>query len=174
MKIVCTSVSIIPKGTSTSRREMDSWAFRYIVRPYLQLVKGRNAATLLLIIQRNVQPDSLVYIDEWAAYKQNQRALGFNQQTVNQSLNFVDSVTSVHTQHLTSFKLCFSNFNVLGQNSVITAISHYVAIFSFSCERDACAKSNQPFCSHTHHLFADVSFPPFFREGRRVPLRLAD
>ena len=108
---------------------MDSWAFRYIVRPYLQHVKGRNAATLLLIIQRNVQPDSLVYIDEWAAYKQNQRALGFNQQTVNQSLNFVDSVTSVHTQHLTSFKLCFSNFNVLGQNSVITAISHYVALF---------------------------------------------
>ena len=69
---------------------MDSWAFRYIVRPYLQHVKGRNAATLLLIIQRNVQPDSLFYIDEWAAYKQNQRALGFNQQTVNQSLNFVD------------------------------------------------------------------------------------
>ena len=102
----------------------------YIV---LQLVKGRNAATLLLIIQRNVQPGSLVYTDEWAAYKQNQRALGFNQQTVNQSLNFVDSVTSVHTQHLTSFKLCFSNFNVLGQNSVISP-------FSFSCERDACAK----------------------------------
>ena len=121
---------------------MDSWAFRYIVRPYLQLVKGRNAATLLLIIQRNEQPGSLVYTDEWAAYKQNQRALGFNQQTVNQSLNFVDSVTSVHTQHLTSFKLCFSNFNVLGQNSVIIAISHYVALFSFLCERDACAKSN--------------------------------
>ena len=56
---------------------MDSWAFRYIVRPYLQLVKGRNAAKLLLI-QRNVQPDSLVYIDEWAAYKQNQRAFSLN------------------------------------------------------------------------------------------------
>ena len=76
-----------------------------------------------------MQPDSLVYTDEWAAYKQNQRALGFNQQTVNQSLNFVDSVTSVHTQHLTSFKLCFSNFNVLGQNSVLTAFSHYAALF---------------------------------------------
>ena len=59
---------------------MDSWAFRYIVRPYLQLVKGRNAATLLLIIQRNVQPGSLVYTDEWAAYKQNQ---GFGFQSTN-------------------------------------------------------------------------------------------
>ena len=37
---------------------------------------------LLPISQRNVQPSSLVYTDEWAAYRRIQRALGFNRQTV--------------------------------------------------------------------------------------------
>ena len=68
-------------------------------RPYLQLVRRRNAATLLPIIQRKVQPGSLVYTDQWAAYRRMQRVLGFNHQTVNHSVNFVDPVTGVHTQH---------------------------------------------------------------------------
>ena len=42
---------------------------------------------------RNMQPSSLVYTDEWAAYRRIQRALGFNLQMVNHSLNFVDPVT---------------------------------------------------------------------------------
>ena len=58
---------------------------------------------LLSIIQRNMQPGgSLVYTDEWAAYSQMQRVLGFNHQTANHSVNFVDPVTSVHTQQAES------------------------------------------------------------------------
>ena len=71
-------------------------------RPYLQLVRRRNAATLLGIIQRQVQPGSIVYTDQWAAYRQMQRRLGLNHRTVNHSLHFVDPITGVHTQHAES------------------------------------------------------------------------
>ena len=71
-------------------------------RPYLQLVRRRNAATLLGIIRRQVQPGSNVYTDQWAAYRQMQRQLGLNHRTVNHSLHFVDPVTGVHTQHAES------------------------------------------------------------------------
>ena len=56
-------------------------------------MRRRDARTLLTIIQRHVQPGSLVYTDEWAAYRQMQRVLGFNHQTVNHSVNFVDPIT---------------------------------------------------------------------------------
>ena len=56
-------------------------------RPYLQLVRRRNAATLLPIIKRKVQPGSLVYTEQWAA---------------THSVNFVDPVTGVHTQRAES------------------------------------------------------------------------
>ncbi|XP_068675925.1 uncharacterized protein [Montipora capricornis] len=71
-------------------------------RPYLQLVRRRNAATLLRIIQRKVQPGSIVHTDQWAAYRQLQRRLGLQHGAVNHSLHFVDPVTGVHTQNAES------------------------------------------------------------------------
>ena len=71
-------------------------------RSYLQLVRRRNAATLLGIIQRQVQPGSILHTDQWAAYRQIQTQLGLNHRTVNHSLHFVDLVTGVHTQHAES------------------------------------------------------------------------
>ena len=71
-------------------------------RPYLQLVRRRNVATLLPIIQRNVRVGSIVHSDEWAAYRQLQRRLGLHHRTVNHSLHFVDPAMGVHTKHAES------------------------------------------------------------------------
>ena len=71
-------------------------------RLYLQLVRRRNAATLLPIIQWRVQPGSLIFTDEWSAYRWIQGTLGLNYQMVNHSINFVDPATGVHTQHAES------------------------------------------------------------------------
>ena len=88
-------------------------------RPYLQLVRRRNGATLLAIIRRKVQLGSIVHTDQWAAYRQLQRRLGLQHGSVNHSLHFVDPVTGVHTQHAESnwctakekFKLMKGNTN---------------------------------------------------------------
>ena len=71
-------------------------------RPYLLVVRRRNAETLLRIIQRKVQPGSIVHTDQWAAYRQLQRKLGLQHGAVNHSLHFVDPVTGVHTQNAES------------------------------------------------------------------------
>jgi len=71
-------------------------------RPYLQLVRRRNAATLLLIIQQRVSPGTIVHTDQWAAYNRIQRDLALNHQTVNHYINFVDPAMGVHTQNVES------------------------------------------------------------------------
>lgn len=105
MEIVCFSILKYQRGR---RPRGERWVLGLFdtqyqpARPYLQLVRRRNAATLLPIIQRKVQPGSVVHTDEWAAYRRMQRALGLHHRTVNHSVNFVDPVTGVHTQHAES------------------------------------------------------------------------
>jgi hypothetical protein len=55
---------------------------------YMQTVAKRDAATLLPIIQKVVRPGSIVYSDEWRAYRQIQPKLGLQHETVNHSVNF--------------------------------------------------------------------------------------
>ena len=70
----------------------------------MTLVPKRDAATLLPIIARHVWPGSIVWSDEWAAYRQVQQlAPVSHHQTVNHSITFVDPTTGVHTQHVESY-----------------------------------------------------------------------
>ncbi len=69
----------------------------------MEIVKKRDANTLLPIIQRIVRPGSFIYSDEWRAYRNIQTLLGLQHKTVNYSLHFVDPVTGVHTQAIKAY-----------------------------------------------------------------------
>ena len=70
----------------------------------MEMVPRRDAATLLPIIQRHVRPGTIIWSDEWAAYRRVQQLPSVSTHaTVNHSLEFVNPVTGVHTQHVESY-----------------------------------------------------------------------
>lgn len=70
----------------------------------MRLVDSRDAGTLLPIIQQHLHPGTVVWSDEWAAYQRVQQLNQVSQhQSVNHSINFVDSATGVHTQNIESY-----------------------------------------------------------------------
>ena len=57
----------------------------------MELVPSRDARTLLPIIQQHVQPGTIIWSDEWRAYRRVQNIPAVAQhQTVNHSVMFVD------------------------------------------------------------------------------------
>ena len=60
-------------------------------------VKDRKAETLLQVIQIYVKEDSIIWTDQWKGHNILSEN-GFTQSTVNYSLNYVDTITQVHTQ----------------------------------------------------------------------------
>ena len=70
----------------------------------MRVVERRDAPTLLPIIQQHVLPGTVIYSDEWRAYR-HVAALPpvAAHQTVNHSIQFVDPATGVHTQHIESY-----------------------------------------------------------------------
>ena len=63
-----------------------------------------GCTTLLPIIQQHVRPGTIIWGDEWAAYRRVQQLPAVTQHaTVNHSIEFVNPVTGVHTQHVESY-----------------------------------------------------------------------
>ena len=70
----------------------------------MEVVNCRDAATLLPLIQAHVAPRTVIHSDEWRAYS---RVSGLPNvsahKTVNHSIEFVNSTTGAHTQHVESY-----------------------------------------------------------------------
>ena len=70
----------------------------------MSIVNSHDAATLLPIIQAHVAPGTIIHSDMWRAYNNVETLHNVaSHHTVNHSLNFVDPVTGVHTQHVESY-----------------------------------------------------------------------
>ena len=95
------------RGRATSN---EIWVFGLVdtsYRPalgYMELVAQRDAATLLPIIQAHTRPGTIIHSDEWAAYNRVQSLPNVaSHETVNHSLEFVNSTTGTHTQNIESY-----------------------------------------------------------------------
>lgn len=62
-------------------------------------INKRDAATLIPIIEREVEAGSTIHSDEWPAYRRLQQA-GYDHKTVNHQKNYVDPNTGAHTQQI--------------------------------------------------------------------------
>ena len=71
---------------------------------YMEIVNDRTAATLLPIIEDHTHNGTIKWSGSWAAYSNIQQLPTVqNHDTVNHSLDFVDSQTGVHTNHIESY-----------------------------------------------------------------------
>ena len=82
---------------------------------YMEIVPQRDAATLLPIIQAHTLPSTVIHSDQWRAYSQvSSLPTVASHSTVNHSLEFVDPVTGVHTQHVESYwNRCKTRFKTM-------------------------------------------------------------
>ena len=82
------------------------WIFGMISRKsgkvILEQVPRRDKETLIPIIIRHVHPQSTIFHDDWAAYRE-LHVHGYNHDVVNHSENFVNPNTGAHTQTIEGF-----------------------------------------------------------------------
>lgn len=71
-------------------------------RFFLSVVPDGSARTLFPIISAVCLPGTTIHSDCWAAYLRISSDLGYEHETVNHSLNFVNPETGVHTQNVES------------------------------------------------------------------------
>ncbi len=66
------------------------------------MVPDHSAATLISIINRLCRPGTIIYSDMWKSYYELSRSLRYDYGAVDHFRNFVDSISSVHTQAIES------------------------------------------------------------------------
>jgi len=82
------------------------WVFGGIEREtknyFFEIVPNRTSKTLIEIIKKRINPESIIISDCWASYSRLELE-GFMHLSVNHKLNFVDPETGAHTQNIESF-----------------------------------------------------------------------
>ena len=70
----------------------------------MQIVPDRSVATLLAIIQAQINPGTIIHSDQWAAYHQVASLPNVSAyDTVNHSVEFFNSATGTHAQNDESY-----------------------------------------------------------------------
>ena len=65
----------------------------------MQIVENRKKETLLPIIESVCLEGRIIHSDQWPSHKMIQFELGYQHETVNHKVEFVNKQKGVHTQH---------------------------------------------------------------------------
>ncbi|CAL4099480.1 unnamed protein product [Meganyctiphanes norvegica] len=95
---------------------------------YMEIVETNDAASLLPMILKVVQPGSIIRSKEWRAYRKIQ-CLSNTDGTVNQSLNFVDVDTSEHKQAIESYWEKHKSYMIAMRGCKKHAVNSYLQEF---------------------------------------------
>ena len=107
---ICFFLSLIVQYNRGRRAQGGQWVFGVLAtdytpcRGYFQIVRHRDRATLMPILQRVLLPGSEIHSDDWGAYANLSRFVpnATVHRVVVHRRNFVDPVTGVHTQEVES------------------------------------------------------------------------
>ena len=96
------------------------WVFggfdRQTKKCFFEFVEDRTAETLLEIIQRRIVGGSIICSDEFRSYRRLSE-LGYEHQTVNHSVHFIDPESGAHTQNIECCWGCLKRFlRSIGRN----------------------------------------------------------
>lgn len=112
----------------------------------------RDRATLLRYIHQHVAPGSTIISDEWRAYSTLQQE-GFNHQTVNHSLHFVDPETGAHTQNIESSWRALKRRICRGGVPKASLHLHFAEYLFFYCSRRQGRDGWAEFCGEVARQF---------------------
>lgn len=136
------------KGKDLRRGQV--WVFGLVERKtdnqlpkcYLQVVKDREALTLLSIIYEKCNRGTTVYSDCWSSYNKISNFKDFKHQTVNHSLNFVDPNTGTCTNKIESLwnacKHKFKEMHGCKRSKIQSYIDEFVWRYNNNCDRKEC------------------------------------
>ncbi|XP_066936947.1 uncharacterized protein [Clytia hemisphaerica] len=99
------------RGGRGRRAQAPVWVFgladtQYTpAKGYMEIVNRRNRPTLTAVINRVLNPNSVIHSDEWRAYNRLRNFVPncIQHDTVNHTYNFVDPLTGAHTQNIESY-----------------------------------------------------------------------
>jgi len=108
----------------------------------MQIVKNREAETLLSIIIEKCRKGTTIFSDCWSSYNKISAFKEFKHQTVNHSLNFVDPDTGTCTNKIESLcnacKHKFKEMHGCRRSKIQSYLDEFVWRYNNNCNRIEC------------------------------------